>query len=226
MGVRDALGVLGLAARADAGQLRGAYLAAVKMAHPDKPGGDAERLRRVVEAYEFLKASGPAPSSQRPVPRPPRPATKPLEITPVEAVLGGLRQVTLEGVGETSVRLPPGLRVGDLVAVSGVAMTVSISAADGAAVVGDHLCLTVRVDQAVIVDGGSIEVSTPTGTLRVRVTRQEAARGLVRVADGGLPPRGRHGQGHLFIRLAAASSAPYETRSRYLLRRFVAAWAA
>ena len=220
MSAREALGVLGLAA-ADPRQLRRAYLAAVKAAHPDKPGGDAERLRKVIEAYEVLQ-SQPAPVTQ---PKR-RPASRHLEITPAEAVMGGMVSAPLEGGGNVSVRLPAGLRVGDLVAVSGATLTVSIAAVDGAAVVGDHLCVTLKVDRATLAGGGEIVAQTPRGPLRLDVSPQDAARGLVRVAGAGLPERSSHPCGDLLIKLEAAPTQMFESRARLLLRRFTAAWAA
>jgi len=227
MTAREAYGLLGLAPAADPRQLRGAYLTAVKAAHPDKPGGDAEQLRLVIEAYEVLRlrpllpVASPAKTRTRP-----RPASQHLEITPLEAAFGGVRSVPLEGSGEIAVRLPPGLRMGDKVGVSGVPMTVVVTSVDGAAVVGDHLCLTIQVDRAILAAGGDIEVATPTGPLSVHVTRQDGLRGLVQVLGQGLPARGRHGRGNLFIRLEAAASSRDEISSRSLFRRFVAAWAA
>jgi curved DNA-binding protein len=223
MSARDALDLLGLDAGAGPDGLRGAYLAAVKTAHPDRPGGDAERLRRVIEAYDVLRAQ-PARASSLPTPS--RPASQPLEITPAEAVTGGLKIVSIEGAGEASVRLPMGLRVGDIIAVSGVAMTVAIRGGGDMAVVGDHLCITLAVDPAVLAGGGTIEVSTPRGVRSVRISAQDAARRLARIADGGLPARGRHVQGDLVIKLKAKPVEAFESRTRVLLRRFTAAWAA
>jgi curved DNA-binding protein len=223
MSAREAQAVLGLAAAVDQQGVRRAYLSAVKAAHPDRPGGDAERLRQVIEAYDVLRleaASAPA------VPRPARPASRPLEITPAEAMVGGVRTVTVEGVGEVSARLPAGLRVGDMIAVSGVAMTISIGAGEGAAVVGDHVCLTITVDRAIVSAGGAIEAETPAGVRQITISRQDAARGLVRVIGGGLPARGRHPQGDLLIKLTAPPAEAFETRTRTLLRRFTATWAA
>ena len=233
MSAREALGVLGLAA-ADPRQLRRAYLAAVKAAHPDKPGGDAERLRRVIESYELLRdrrQPEPMPAfaqAASPTKTPPRPASRRLEITPAEAVTGGVRSVPMRGAGDASVRLPAGLRVGDLVGVAGVVMTVAISSDGAWAITGDHLCVRVQVDRGVLTGGGKIEVSTPTGPRQIHVSRQDAARGLVRVEGAGLPAQGRHVQGDLFIKLepAAVAADAGETRTRTLLRRFTARWAA
>jgi curved DNA-binding protein len=225
MSVRDARTVLGLAEGDDPRRLRDAYLAAVKASHPDKPGGDAERLRCVVEAYALLKSAPAAPTNPLPT-RPAKPTSRTLALTPDEAMLGGERSVPLERFGSVVVRLPPGLRVGDMVAVSGVAMTVAINAGEGAAIVGDHLCLTVRVDRAFLAVGGDLEVATPAGPLKLRVSRQDALRGIVRHPGGGLPARAGHAQGDLLVRLTAAASPSAESRAQVLLRRFVASWAA
>jgi curved DNA-binding protein len=204
--VREGLGVLGVSAGTDPRRLRKAYLAAVKAAHPDRPGGDPARLRRVVEAYHLLR------SQPRPALRPSMKTAPPrLEITPSEAARGGVRSVELEGVGRVDARLPAGLRAGDRVRISGVLMQVAVSAGDGVAVVGDHLCMTVEVDRSTMTGGGSLDVSTPTGTVQVEVSPQDAIRGLVRVLGKGLPARGRNAQGHLFLRLCAQGAA---SRSR------------
>lgn len=235
--MRDALGVLGLAEYAEPRRLRDAYLTAVKAAHPDKPGGDAERLRQVIEAYEMLRdrrAPEPAPpcgptfgeAAARTAPAP-KPSSRKLDITPLEAVFGGVRSVPMRGAGEVSVRLPPGLRNGDLIGVSGVVMTVAIASDDRATFIGDNLCIRVKVDQTLLEAGGDLEVPTPAGPIQVQVSRQDAARGLVRVDGGRLPAQGRHAQGHLFIKLERpVVAAAGETRTRVMLRRFAAAWAA
>ena len=231
--MRDALGVLGLAEHAEPRQLRDAYLTAVKAAHPDKPGGDAERLRRVIEAYELLRdrrAPDPMPAfteAASPTAPQPKPSSRKLEITPMQAVFGGVRSVPMRGSGDVSVRLPPGLRNGDLIGVSGVVMTVAIASDDRASFVGDNLCIRVQADRTLLAAGGDLEVPTPAGPLQIQVSRQDAARGLVRVDGARLPAQGRHAQGHLFIKLERpVVAADGETRTRVMLRRFAAAWAA
>jgi curved DNA-binding protein len=233
MTARDALEVLGLDSVDDAGRLRSAYLVAVKTAHPDRPGGDAERLRQVIEAYESLRdrrAPEPAPGFSRPAPSrssPLQPSSRRVEITPMEAVFGGVHSVPMRGEGPVSVRLPPGLRVGDLIGVAGIAMTISIQSDERSSFVGDNLCVRVQVDRAFLSTGGPLEVPTPTGPIRIDVSRQDAARGLVRVDGARLPSQGRHAQSHLFIKLErAVTAADGETRTRAMLRRFTSAWAA
>jgi curved DNA-binding protein CbpA len=60
-----ALAVLGLSADADARALRRAYRAAVRIAHPDKKGGNAASFQIVQAAYEALVAAGYAARSPR-----------------------------------------------------------------------------------------------------------------------------------------------------------------
>ncbi len=52
--------LLGVAASVDADALRRAYRLAVKQVHPDRIGGDGERLRAVIEAFRRLEAVAPA----------------------------------------------------------------------------------------------------------------------------------------------------------------------
>ena len=47
----------------------------------------------------------------------------------------------------------------------------------------------------------------------------------MRIEGQGLPARGAHGHGSLFIRLVPDSGAP-ESQARVQLRKFAAAWAA
>lgn len=68
---REARAVLKLAADAPASTWRAAFQREVKAAHPDHGGSD-DRVRRVIEAYRFLKTNEPQPSQpqSRPQPRP------------------------------------------------------------------------------------------------------------------------------------------------------------
>jgi curved DNA-binding protein len=69
--VGEALDLLGLPPAADGETLRRAFNVAVKAAHPDRPGGDHERLRLVIEAYRLLQLRPPVPN---PSPAPASPA--------------------------------------------------------------------------------------------------------------------------------------------------------
>ena len=61
--------------------------------------------------------------------------------------------------------LPIGLREGERLSVDGRVLTVSIAGDGKAAVMGDHLCLTVRVEPGMLRQGGRLTVETPAGKL-------------------------------------------------------------
>ena len=205
--------------------LQAAFRAAVKRAHPDRPGGDAQRLRAVIEAYNFLKASAPEPAREtaaRPTPAPT------LEITPVEALCGGRHLTQAVDGRKIYVILPAGLRAGDQVRVAGQVRGIAIASQDGLAVIGDHLCLSVDTQVAILRQGGTVSVETPLGPRTIRITRQDGVRGLVRVVGKGLPPRAGRPRGDLLIRLRAVASSDdaAESEAQSKLRRFAADWAA
>lgn len=140
----QARAILKLAADAPPSAWRAAFQREVKAAHPDR-GGDSDRLRRVVDAYNFLKTrdqrSAPPPyrpPPPRPGPRsepraappepPPQPQAKPepapepkprpdppIRISIVEAFRGAERLVRLRDGKKFKVRLPAGLQSGDQV---------------------------------------------------------------------------------------------------------------
>jgi curved DNA-binding protein len=111
------------------------------------------------------------------------------------------------------------VRVGDLV------FGVVLRAKPEALVRGDDLWLTAKLDRRVLGEGGRIAVETPIGTRKVWISTKAAARGLVRIPGQGLPPRGPHARGDLFLRLETATESA-ESAARSQLRRFAAAWAA
>lgn len=217
MTAADALRVLGVSGDADADTLRAAFRTAAKGAHPDHHGGDGDQLRLIIEAYRTLR---PKAGALRHI------APHRLKISPAEAMLGGWRPLTLANGREVSVRLPPGLRDGEALSVEGQPHTVAIVGQDGQAVLGDHFCVTVEVSASLCELGGRLVVETPTGTQSVWISADAGAQGLARVHGLGLPARGRHGLGDLYVRLVSVETPAVETRVEAKLRRFSAAWAA
>ena len=220
--------LLGVAPDADADVLRRAFNQAVKDAHPDRPGGDGERLRQVIEAYRRLEATREpilqaAPASA-PAPAPDREVR--LKITPTQAVAGGWTRLRLDDGRVLSVRLPEGLRAGDPVRISGQACKIVIVNERRAAVSGDDLMLVVQVGPTVMRDGGRISVETPAGDTSVWLTRDDTARGFARVKGLGLPARGLRPAGDLLLRLKPAGDARVDSTTQAKRRRFAAAWAA
>jgi len=218
---RELLGVGPFAAPAE---VRQAFREAAKAAHPDRPGGGAERFHEVAAAYHRLRH---APVADRVVAPPPLRPEPPgvLAISPLVALQGGEASHRLAGGRTIRVRLPAGLRTGDTVRTGGASLTVAITSDPAVIVRGDDLWVSVGVDPRTLVEGGRIALETPVGRRIVWVTKKAGERGLVRVVGQGLPARGSHPQGHLFVRLAARRGDA-DSAARVLLRRFTAAWAA
>jgi curved DNA-binding protein len=216
--------LLGVGPFATAGEVRTAFRQAAKLAHPDRSGGGAEQFREVVAAYHRLHY---APGADRAIaPPPPRPEPPGvLAISPLVALQGGEASHRLASGRTIRVRLPAGLRSGDTVRAGGASLTVAITSDPAVLVRGDDLWVTVGVDPRTLVEGGRIALETPVGRRIVWVTKKAGERGLVRVVGQGLPARGSHPQGHLFVRLAARRGDA-DSAARALLRRFTAAWAA
>ncbi|WP_333586141.1 J domain-containing protein [Phenylobacterium sp.] len=234
MSVREARKALGVGAQATPGELRRAFRQAAKSVHPDRPGGDAEAFRRLVAAYDLLRTAAAAPRKfiQPPAPRPPSRAAQgsvgdphTLSVPPLVAFAGGAVEHRLSDGRKLRISCPPGLRAGDRLRAGGEVLTVAVRG-DGALIVrGDDVWLTVRLDPALLSQGGRIQVETPLGPRDIWITRKALERGLVRLEGGGLPARGRRREGDLFIRLEPAGEAA-SSAARTLLRRFAAAWAA
>lgn len=246
---RQARQVLGLGETASVADLRRAFHAAVRRTHPDR-GGDPAELRRVIDAHRLLadlhasplfmtparvepaKASAPPQASARTKAKTkaeaPRAAGLALEITIAEALHGGDKVVTLTDGRKGRLKLPAGLRAKDLVRLATptgeVLFTVYFALGD-IEVRGDSLWTTALVSPALLDKGGRLTVAAPDGPRSVWLTPEAGKRGLVRIEGAGLPARGGHEQGHLFIRLKADATAGQGV-ARDLLRRFTAAWAA
>lgn len=223
--LKDARALLGVGPLAEAGDLRRAFRDAAKRAHPDRPGGDEARFRRVVEAYHRLQQVQPPGERIIQTPVPCAPAPRSLSIPPGIALNGGQVEHAFPDGRQVRLRLPAGLRTGDTVRAGGAELSVIVRGDRETVLRGSDLWVTVAVDPRTLAEGGRISLETPLGRRIVWVTRKAAERGLVRLVGQGLPARGRHAQGHLFLRLTPKALAA-DTAARSLLRRFAAAWAA
>ncbi len=228
MSYKRAREILGVTLLADETEIRRAYHAAAKRAHPDRPGGDASAFREVAEAYARLRlrtsADAPfhAPSPMRPTTSAGRPE---LVISPQVAFAGGpVEHVGAEG-RILRVTLPPGMRPGDVIRAAGVEMVIRVKPEAGVMVRGGDIWITAEVDPVILAKGGRIAVDTPIGRRIVWVTGKAGERGLIRLPGQGLPARGRHREGCLFLRLGPLVTTP-ESPARVMLRQFAAAWAA
>jgi curved DNA-binding protein len=214
----EARAVLGLGPAPGPHDVRSAFRDAAKRVHPDRPGGDAEQFRHVLDAYHRLQAPELA------IAGPPMVAEAALQITPADALLGGDRQVRLADGRLIRVRLPAGLRDGERLRAGQALFRVAIAAEGDTMVRGDDLWMSAAVAPHVLAEGGRIAVETPLGRRIVWITRKAAQHGLIRLEGQGLPARAGHPNGALFLRLAAGHLA--DSQARQHLRRFAAAWAA
>jgi curved DNA-binding protein len=220
---REVLGVGPFYTPAD---LRRAFREAAKHAHPDRPGGGEAQFHQLVAAYHRLQAAeaGRERIIQPPVPRRPQPTV--LAIGPEVALRGGVAEHRAPDGRTLRITLPAGLRQGDTVRVDGVELPVVLMGGPQMQVRGDDLWITAPVDPRRLAEGGRVAVETPLGRRIVWLTKKAGERKLVRLVNQGLPPRGTHRQGHLFLRLAPAAPSQADSAARTLLRRFAAAWAA
>lgn len=219
---------LGRGDGADAETVRRAFRRAVKAAHPDRSGGDGERLRQVIEAYRRLQDEAHALAPARPAEPPPElaPSGARLVISAVQALVGGWVQVRLADGRQVSVRLPAGLRAGETVRISGEGFAVSIANRPGAAVAGDDYLMTAEIGRPMLQTGGRLLVETPAGGAAVWISRVDAERGFARVCGLGLPARAGRRTGDLLVRLKPAPDQRFDTEVQAKRRRFAAAWAA
>lgn len=228
MTAKQAREVLGAGPLAGPAELRRAFREAAKRAHPDRKGGDAERFRQVVEAYHILQTA-PVPRDR--ISQPPATVSRPivssptLSVPPLIAMTGGKVEHRLPDGRRVKIELPAGMRAGDTVRVGEAELEVAIRGDGEMLVRGDDLWITVKIEPRLLAEGGRIGVETPLGRRIVWLTKKAGERGLIRLVGQGLPTRGRHRQGHLFLRLAA-DSATGDSAARAQLRRFAAAWAA
>ena len=104
LGLRDVVGSF------TADELKRAYRTAVRMAHPDAPGGSAQKLQKVKDAYDFLAAApdvkvwdegrrsyGAGGVGSTPQPKKPKPDSMRREV-----ILGGIGGATLLSIAIAS----------------------------------------------------------------------------------------------------------------------------
>lgn len=223
MTLSEARALLGVRPQASPTDLRRAFRDAAKAAHPDREGGSADRFRRVMAAYRQLEEAAAEVIAPR-VSVTAGPQHGKLVISPLQAWNGGAVEHRMADGRTLRIRLPVGLRNGDLIRAEGEALQVVIETREGMTVRGDDLWLTVQVAPRVLEEGGRVAVITPIGRRILWVSKKAGERRLVRAPGLGLPARGRRPQGCLFVRLAP-KTGPLDSAARLLLRRFTAVWA-
>lgn len=196
MTVGAARRLLDVEADAEPEALKSARNRAMMSAHPDH-GGSEDALRRIVEAYAILTGETKAAPE----------GAETLEITPTVAVNGGRHVTRLADGRKIAVVLPAGLRNGDKVQAGGALMTVIIRGRPEVFVSGDDLCMLIKASPALMANGGKLKIRTPAGHCVVWIPVLTGSNRIVRVLGRGLPPRGRHPQGALILKLSLADAA-------------------
>lgn len=226
--LNEAFAVLGLHGPAEPSVVTRAFRLAVKTSRPDLSGGDADRFRRVISAYRLIQSRGQRPIAlaapiERSVARPV------VALTPAQALGGGQTSVRLD-MRTLRVVAPPGLRTGEHLRLKGAAddgtdlyLPVLIRSDHGLSALGDDLYMDWPVPLRLLCDGGRIEIDTPHAGLQIAwVTPGFQTTNRLRLRDLGLPARGGHRQGHLFVALRPSEDAP--SAAEDLLARFTRVW--
>lgn len=220
----EARQILGLTGPTSAADLSTAFRRVAKAVHPDSPNGDVVLFRYVVEAYHLLQ--------NQPQPRPAlgaptrnlhvvRPAPVAV-ITPLQAITGGTAEVWIEE-RLYRLRIPAGLRHGDRLRLKNIAtIPVRIRPQFGIEVFGSDLFVHKRVPAHYLRDGGRIEMDTPVGpqTAWLVPDMQEPVR--LSFPGKGLPARGSHPAGDLFITLEARDE--HLSDAQHMRQQFTQHW--
>ncbi|MGH6958329.1 MAG: DnaJ domain-containing protein, partial [Caulobacteraceae bacterium] len=115
--IDEAYALLGLERGAAPAEATAAFRAAAKRAHPDRPGGDAERFRQILAAYRLVQSVPrlPATIATRAWPE----VAAIVSIDPLTALRGGEAQVRLSGERVVRLHIPAGEREGDRLTFQG-----------------------------------------------------------------------------------------------------------
>ncbi|HVM98929.1 MAG TPA: molecular chaperone DnaJ [Caulobacteraceae bacterium] len=224
----EARAILGLPRDAGPEAVMGAFRAAAKETHPDRPGGDAARFLEILSAYRLLQSlplhrPSPVQAGERPSVAPVFTAFA--EISPMTALMGGDAEAILADGRRASFKAPAGARHGEVLSVGGETVRLRIRAESAVQVRGSDLWVSAEIPARLLDEGGRAVVATPLGERALWINGKVAERRLVRLEGEGLPARAGHPQGSLYIRLVPDSGAP-EGAARAQLKKFAAAWAA
>ena len=225
--LNEAFAVLGLHGPTEQAEVARAFRLAAKTSRPDVPGGDPDRFRRVIAAYRLIQSRGGGhPALAAPTTRPA--ALPVVGLTPLQAISGGETTVRL-GARSLRVRAPAGMRTGEHLRLKNAAgdgsdlyLPVLIRPTDGLAALGDDLHMRWGASPRAMTDGGRIEIETHVGPRSAWLTPGLQSPVRLRLRDLGLPARGAHRTGHLFVTLFPSEEAP--SAAEDLLARFTRVW--
>jgi hypothetical protein len=190
---------LGLDADTPLSELQGAFQRALKASRGSDEHVSADQYREILDAYRVLRETAPTGGDDR------RFETWPsqIELTPAEAITGGMKVGRLPTGRPFETKIPPALRDGDLVWVWGWLIQVKIDEGEDLAVRGDDIWITARKHPSQLKPGARIAVETPQGPVSFRLSPEAVTAGLVRAPGLGLPPSRGHAQGDLYVRLVS-----------------------
>lgn len=214
----EARAILGLAPEAGREMLAGAFRIAVKSTHPDRPGGDPDRFRMVLEAYRLLQAA-PDPPIEAP------PGAPFVDIALWVAIAGGEVELDLPSGRRVRVGVVAGVRDRETLEVDGETVTARIACGEAIEVRGSDIWVTARIPAALLAEGGRATVETPLGAKTLWISSKIAQRRVVRLPGLGLPARGAWAAGDLCIRLVPDDEAS-ESAWRAQVKKFASDWAA
>jgi curved DNA-binding protein len=220
----DALVELGLSPSATDNDIRDAFRARVKAAHPDLNGGNDVMLRRLIRARDLL-IQDMSSDQQSIEPHAVTDSAITLTISLDHALRGGEISVdvpafdhahaseTLVSLHQTKrlrVTLPAGLRDGErrhLPCDSGAGapplFAVHIDAGPGQRVFGDDIWATAQIDERVFFSGGRALIDTPWGEREIEIGRAFPRGSSLCLKGLGLPASATRAAGHLHVRLEA-----------------------
>lgn len=209
----DALVELGLTEAVSDDDVRAAFRARLKEAHPDLNGGTDVLLRRLILARDLLiqdVKSEPEPAAEQ---KDLTDAAIPLRINLAQALHGG--EALLSGVKTLRLMLPAGLRDGERLELpcEGTDATshlfaINIDPGPGVHVAGDDIWTTAAIEPRVFFSGGRTQIDTPWGPRDIEIGRAFPRGSSLCLKGLGMPATETHPAGHLYVRLEARSEAP------------------
>lgn len=236
----DALVTLGLTGEVSDDDIRSAFRARLKSAHPDLNGGTDVLLRRLILARDLLMQDVQSSPQDTGFHRDLTDAALPLTITLVQAVHGGEALVEVPALEHSHrdeplvslvqtktlrVTVPAGLRDGERVTLDvqgGIAdrlnFIVHLEAGADCRVNGDDIWTTAQIEARVFFYGGRAIIDTPWGPREIEIGRAFPRGSSLCLRGLGLPRTATRAAGDLHVRLDAhpvATRAYSETLSEF-----------
>ncbi len=227
----DAFALLGLDGLASPEAVATAFKSKIKAARPDQEAGDPDLFRRTIEAYHLLQKLNAARSAMKAGLARAEAKETLLNISINEAMVGVRRRIRLPDGSRAPMSLPAGLRTDDIIRIkqkgsngTDLLLKVRVGAEPQREIQGHDLWMSVEVDSRVLALGGRFQVNTPSGERTVWAPRAFPKDGKLRLRGQGLPARGDHPAGDLYLRLKPIHvPRPQEAKTR--LNRFQETWA-